>query len=268
LMGAEGKAEPECAEFYRASMRLLEDAKIPFLVGGAYAFGVYTGISRDTKDFDLFLQPQDVDGALATLKSGGYDVEKTFPHWLAKANCGEDVIDLIYGAGNGLCQVDQSWFDRARDGELLGLTVKLCAPEEILWMKAFIMERERYDGADIAHLIESCAEWIDWQHLLRRFGPDWRVLLSHLILFGYIFPSERHRVPKTILDWLINRVQTEPQTDLNRACRGTLLSRQQYLRDIEERGFRDARLDDRVRMNGEDIERWTDAIARDGSPEP
>jgi hypothetical protein len=93
------------------------------------------------------------------------------------------------------------------------------------------------------------------------------VLLSHLILFGYIFPSERHRVPKTILDWLVNRVQTEPQTDLNRACRGTLLSRQQYLRDIEERGFRDARLDDRVRMNGEDIERWTDAIARDGSPE-
>src|ERR1044072_8476362 len=116
--------ERECDKFYRAAMVLLQKNKIPFLVGGAYAFGVYTGISRDTKDFDLFIQPRDLEQALATLRSGGYEVERTFPHWLAKAKCDEDVIDLIYGAGNGLCRVDQSWFDRARDGELLGLPVK------------------------------------------------------------------------------------------------------------------------------------------------
>ena len=248
-------------------MHLLEEAKVPFLVGGAYAFGVYTGIVRDTKDFDLFLQPQDLDRALAALKAGGYEGEKTFPHWLAKAKCDDDVIDLIYGAGNGLCQVDQTWFDRACDGELLGEKVKLCAPEEIIWMKAFVMERERYDGADVAHLIESCAAQIDWNHLVRRFGPDWRLLLSHLILFGYIFPSERDRVPKAIIDELLDRVRTEPKNEGTRTCRGTLLSRQQYLRDIEERGFRDARLDDRVKMNGRDIEHWTGAIARDGSPQ-
>jgi hypothetical protein len=257
----------DCDRFYRDSMRLLQKAKVPFLVGGAYAFGVYTGISRDTKDFDLFLQPQDRDRALAALETGGYEGEKTFPHWLAKAKCGEDVIDLIYGAGNGLCRVDQTWFDRACDGELLGENVKLCAPEEIIWMKAFIMERERYDGADIAHLFESCADRINWEHLVRRFDPDWRVLLSHLILFGYIFPGEKDRVPRPIMDELINRLQREPEPDTNRTCRGTLLSRQQYLRDIEERGFRDARLDDRVKMNRRDIEHWTEAIARDGSPE-
>src|SRR5436305_3791276 len=161
--------ERDCDRFYRASMQLLEQKNVRFLVGGAYAFGIYTGISRDTKDFDLFLRPQDVEGALEALKTAGYMAEKTFPHWLAKAKCGEDVIDLIYGAGNGLCQVDETWFSRAQDGELLGQPVKLCAPEEILWMKAFIMERERFDGADIVHLIESCAERIDWDHLLRQF---------------------------------------------------------------------------------------------------
>ena len=245
-------------------MRVLEEAKVPVLVGGAYAFGVYTGISRDTKDFDLFLRPRDVNRALAALKAGGYETEKTYSHWLAKAKCGEDVIDLIFAAGNGLCQVDQSWFDRACDGELLGLPVRLCAPEEILWMKAFIMERERYDGADMIHLIESCAEKIDWDHLIRRFGPDWPVLLSHLVLFGYVFPDQRHRIPDHVIDRLLQQVPNEDVKSSSRICRGTLLSRQQYLRDIEERGFKDARLDDRVKMNDDDIARWTDGIAVDG----
>ena len=264
---AERIEERECDRFYRASMLLLQKANVPFLVGGAYAFGVYTGINRDTKDFDLFLQPKNVVQALTVLRSGGYETERTFPHWLAKTICRDDVIDLIYRAGNGLCEVDASWFGRARDGELLGIPVKLCAPEEIIWMKAFIMERERYDGADIVHLVESCAESIDWDHLLNRFGPDWRLLLSHLVLFGYVFPSERERVPKRIMDLLMDRLRNEPPNEADHTCRGPLISRQQYLRDIEERGFHDARLENRVKMNDADIERWTEAIERDGSPE-
>ena len=256
----------ECDKFYRTSMQLLQQAGIPFLVGGAYAFGVYTGIRRDTKDFDLFLQSQDVNRTLAAFQAAGYEAEITYAHWLAKAKCGEDVIDLIFAAGNGLCQVDASWFARACDGELLGFPVKLCAPEEILWMKAFIMERERYDGADVIHLIESCAEKIEWDHLVGRFGQDGPVLLSHLILFGYVFPGERNRIPAWVLDRLREQFPNEGAKGNSRLCRGTLLSRQQYLRDIEERGFKDARLDARVQMGGDDIARWTDGIAVDGNP--
>lgn len=256
----------ECDEFYRASMQRLTEAGIPFLVGGAYAFGVYTGISRDTKDFDLFLQSSDVERALVVLGEAGYETGTPYPHWIAKAKCGENVIDLIYAAGNGLCRVDDSWFDRACPGELLGMKVKLCAPEEILWMKAFIMERERFDGADVIHLIESCGRKMDWEHLLGRFGPDWPVLLSHLVLFDYVFPGERNRVPNNLVSRLLQRLTTNGAATGSRLCRGTLLSRQQYLRDIEERGFKDARLDHRVHMNGEDIARWTDGIAVDGSP--
>jgi hypothetical protein len=264
---AEALTEKECDKFYHTAMLLLQTASIPFLVGGAYAFGVYTGITRDTKDFDICVQPQDVERALATLRAGGYETEKTFPHWLAKAKCKDDVIDLIYRAGNGLCEVDASWFARAYDGELMNVTVKLCAPEELLWMKSFIMERERYDGADIIHLIESCGANIEWDHLVRRFGEDWRVLLSHLILFGYVFPSARDRVPDRVIDLLVARLQKDSVDRTSPICRGTLLSRQQYLRDINERGFRDARLEDRAKMDGQDIDRWTDAIKRDGSPE-
>jgi len=147
------------------------------------------GVSRSTKDFDLYVRPNHVKAALRALARPGYKTELTFPHWLAKATYEGDIVDLIFRAGNGLCEVDDSWLNRARDDELLGVPVKHCAPEEMIWMKAYIMERERFDGADIAHILRCCVAEIDWPHLVRRFGPDWRVLLSHLVLFGYIYPG-------------------------------------------------------------------------------
>jgi Nucleotidyl transferase of unknown function (DUF2204) len=250
--------------FHRRSVVALQDADIPFLIGGAYVMEVYTGVSRHTKDFDLCLRPQHVDLALAALKRAGYKTKKTFPHWLAKAGRGPDHVDLIFRAGNGLCEVDNSWFERAHGHEFLGLPVKLCAPEEMIWMKAYIMERERFDGADIAHILQSCSEKLDWPHLVHRFGPDWRVLLSLLVLFGYIYPGERDKIPAAIMDDLIARLRSEKRSaGADRICRGTLLSRKQYLLDIQKRGFRDARLQQRVQMNAKDIAHWTKAIAKE-----
>jgi len=159
---------------------------------------------------------------------------------LGKVKSGENCIDLIYRAGNGLCEVDDLWFERARDAQVFGLSVKMCAPEEIVWMKAFIMERERFDGADVAHIFESCAAELDWRHLLKRFGSHWPVLLSHIVLFGYIYPSERGRIACAIIDELLQRWRDESSfSATDRVCQGTLLSREQYLPDIYERGFRD-----------------------------
>ena len=258
------KAKGNRAEFYRRSMQVLQNANIPFLIAGAGAVRFYTGVSRQTKDFDLHLRPHHIDGALDAFAHAGYKTEKTFPHWLAKAKRGRNCVDLIFRAGNGLCEVDDSWFERAQDEDVLGVTVKLSAPEDMLWMKAYIMERERYDGADVAHILESCAEKLNWPHLLRRFGPDWRLLLSHLVLFGYIYPSERGRVPVAVVDALISRLRNENSVSgSDRLCRGTLLSREQYLWDVEERGFRDARLEKRAHMNEGDIAHWTKAIAKE-----
>ena len=250
--------------FHCRSVAVLRAAEIPFLIGGAYVVEVYAGVSRSTKDFDLYIRPNDLNGALDALARAGYETELTFPHWLAKAKYGKDVLDLIFRAGNGLCEVDDSWFERARHDELLDMPVKLCAPEEMIWMKAFIMERERFDGADIAHILRCVAAGLDWPHLVDRFGPDWRVLLSHLILFGYIYPGERAHIPAAITEDLIARLRSESTAAApDRVCRGTLLSRKQYLVDILEWEFRDARLDERVHMNAKDIAGWTTAIAKE-----
>ena len=259
---AASKTKRRLNDFYLRSMAVLRDADVPFLIGGAYVMEKCANISRRTKDFDLYVRPYHVDAALGALAHAGFNTEVTSPHWLAKARHGRDYVDLIFRAGNGLCEVDDSWFARAHDDELLGLPVKLCAPEEMIWMKAYIMERERFDGADIAHLLVSCGDKLDWPHLVRRFGPDWRVLLSHLVLFGYIYPSEQGRIPRSVMDELIERLRKESPGQ-GRVCRGTLLSRKQYLVDVGKWGFRDARLEKRVRMDSEDIAQWTRAIAKD-----
>ena len=259
---AASKTKRRLNDFYLRSMAALQDADVPFLIGGAYVMEMCANVSRRTKDFDLYIRPHHVDPALGALARAGFNTEVTSPHWLAKARHGRDYVDLIFRAGNGLCEVDDSWFARAHDDELLGMRVKLAAPEEMIWMKAYIMERERFDGADIAHLLVSCGDKLDWSHLVRRFGPDWRVLLSHLVLFGYIYPSEQGRIPRSVMDELIERLRKESPGQ-EHVCRGTLLSRKQYLVDVKKWGFRDARLEKRVHMDSEDIAQWTRASAKD-----
>jgi hypothetical protein len=299
-----GPLSPEIAAFYRHAMAVLEQAGVSFLVGGAYAFAHYTGIVRDTKDFDLFILPRDFDAALAALAAAGYPVERNFPHWLGKAHGADgSFVDLIFGSGNGLTPVDEGWFRHARRGEVLGVQARLCPPEEMLWSKAFIMERERYDGADVAHLLHCCAEELDWQRLLARFGEHWRVLLSHLVLFGYIYPAQpatpasaasathpppgAARVPAAVMATLIDRLSRETfeptaagaggtaghmasgasgasGASADPLCRGTILSRAQYLFDIATHGYLDARLPPSGTMSPEQVEQWTAAIEDDG----
>jgi hypothetical protein len=128
------------------------------------------------------------------------------------------------------------------------------------------MERERFDGADVAHLIRAKAETLDWERLVHRFGAHWRVLFAHLFLFGYVYPAERVRIPSWLLSDLTERLARDQnhQPGDESLCQGTLLSRSQYLIDLERWGYEDPRLSPRGRMTAEDIARWTDAIAIDG----
>ena len=240
-------------------MQLLRDSRIDFLVGGAYALAEYTRINRDTKDFDLFLRPKDVEPALVMWRKAGYQADYTFTHWLAKVQCGRVYIDIIFRSGNGLGSVDDAWFQHAREATIFGLQVKIVPPEEMIWQKAYIMERERFDGADVAHLLSACGQSLDWARLVKRFGTDWRVLLGHLILFGFIFPSKRSLIPMELLKEFCEkalREQTEPAGP-DPVCNGTLLSRIQYQSDLGE--FLDARLIGRSALSSEELRHWVEA---------
>jgi len=254
-------------DFYRAALGELDKHHLPYLVGGAYAFARYTGIERHTKDFDIFIRASEWQRAEKILRDAGYQTELTFPHWIGKAFGGEDFIDLIFGAGNGVASVDDDWFEHAVPERVLDMEVKLIPAEEMIWSKGLIMERERYDGADVAHVIHAMGDKLDWRRVVKRYDRYWRVLYSHLILFGYIYPSQRSRIPAWLMQELERRLAKEVQSPdgTEKVCYGTILSRQQYLIDVQRWGYKDARLKPLGTMSAEEIAHWTAGIAEDGS---
>jgi hypothetical protein len=143
------------------------------------------------------------------------------------------------------------------------MPARLIPAEEMIWSKAFIMERERFDGADVAHVIHARGPELDWKRLLRRFQPNPRVLLAHLVLFGFIYPDRAGNIPASVMKTLMDGVtkQIDGPVPTEKVCYGTLLSRGQYLTDIGRWGYQDARLAPRGTMSSEDITYWTAAIA-------
>jgi hypothetical protein len=258
---------PRTRAFYVRTLAVLIEAGIPFLVGGAYALAKHAGIERHTKDLDIFILRHDREAVLRALEAAGFRTEVSFPHWLAKASSEDGFIDVIYSSGNGVVEVDQEWFTFAADGEILGVPVRLCPAEEMIWSKGYVQERERFDGADIAHLIRYQGGSMDWARLLRRFGEHWRVLFSHLVLFGFIYPGERDAIPEWVLTELAARLVDEIKKPLpeEQICFGTLVSREQYLPDIGKWGYHDARLKPLGFMSPEEIAHWTAAIAAEKS---
>jgi hypothetical protein len=254
-------------EFYLRVLTTLNRAGVPFLVGGTFALTRYTGIARWTKDLDLFIHRDDWPFLYDTLSASGIDTHIAFPHWLGKAHDGDACVDLIYNGGNGVTFVDDAWFERAPEATVMGVPVRLVPPEEMIWSKAFVMERERYEGADVLHIIRGMHASLDWRHLIARFDAHGRVLLSHLILFGFVYPHEAAHVPAEVLVALWSGMQRErvPE-DARPVCRGTLLSREQYLADVSTQGYLDARLPPHGHIPAADLAVWTAAIESSSAP--
>jgi hypothetical protein len=247
------------AAFYADALGVLDASGIPFLVGGTFAYARYTAIDRDTKDLDVFVRPDDVAPTLAAFEAAGYRSELPFPHWLAKVSRDDHVMDVVFSSGNSVTRVDDEWFAHAAESEVLGRRLRLCPPEEMIWSKAFVQERERFDGADVLHLLRETSRGLDWERLLSRFGDHWAVLLAHVVMFRFVYPDQRDSIPSAVVDALVGRFASQRQEAARRVCYGTLLSREQYLFDVQRLGYLDARVPPHGRMTPAEVAIWTEA---------
>ncbi len=234
-------ADEEAEAFVATAIAELVRSKIPFLVAGTFAVSAYTGISRLTKDLDVFCKAGDYTRILNHFKSLGYTVEIEDDRWLGKVYKGKLFFDVIFSSPNGAMQVNDVWFEHALPIKINAATVPIVAPTELVWSKSFIQLRDRYDGADVAHMILKTHDQIDWRRLLGYMEAHWEVLLIHLLNFRWIYPSERDRVPSWLMDELLGRVAAQrdlplPQTKI---CRGRMYSRRDYEIDVTEWGFAD-----------------------------
>jgi predicted nucleotidyltransferase len=245
--------EAACA----TALRVLHERGIQFLVGGTFAFTQYTAVVRSTKDLDLFVTESDVPRTLQALSDSGFATSVPFPHWLAKAKSAALAMDLIFSSGNGVARVDAEWFRHAGDVVLYGIPVKLSPIEELIWSKSFVMERERFDGADVTHLLRARGHVIDWPRLIARFGDYRMVLAAHLLLFRFAYSDADRLVP----GWVFDQVLASPAPPPAEVptCFGTLFSREQYLADVAQLGYADARLV-RKHMEPDALQIWTAAI--------
>lgn len=231
---------PDALECYRGVLESLQQARIPYAVAGAFALHKHTGIWRVTKDLDIVLEARSVPDALLRLRQMGFETRIEDPIWLAKASRGEYFVDLITALGNAVLIVDRTWLERAEPYEIFGIRCRVLAAEEVIASKLFVSHRERFDGADIAHLIRSCGSHLDWDRLQHLVSEHWELLLWSLIFFAYIYPSRVSIVPQQLWTELMRRLEERVQhSNKDEPFRGTLIDPNMFAIDVKERGERD-----------------------------
>jgi hypothetical protein len=224
-----GKKKEQAEKFYDKLITTMIRKRLPFMVGGTFAFMEYTGIERETGDIDIKIPYEDYPAILQSLSEAGYKTElaEIELNWLAKVTDPDGFYtDLIYAERNGLYKVRRKWLERAGEGHVLGHKVKLEPVEEIIRSKCYVRNRHRDDSGDVVHLILKQGKNVNWRMLMKRTEPHWELLLSTLVLFLFIYPSERKVIPrwviKELVDKLNERVATPPTKE--RITRGLLLS--------------------------------------------
>jgi hypothetical protein len=233
---------------FQQVLSLLEAKRIPFAVSGAFALRQHTGICRFTKDLDLFLSAADATRALSHLQEHGFECEVRDPVWLAKAHRDGYFVDLITGMSNALIHVDASWIERAHPAEVMGVQTRVLAPEELLASKLFVIRRERFDGADIAHVIYGTRGKLQWDRILQLAGEHWEILLWALMLFRFVYPGQTGYVPPAVWSDLLGRFQQQIQTPDDKAkFRGSLVDDCMFAIDLEEWGLDNLLAESRAR---------------------
>lgn len=223
---------------FRETLMALNRCRVPYVVSGAFALQVHTGIWRNTKDLDLFLAPEDTPAAMRCLAHNGFRCVVTDPVWLHKAHRHGFFVDLITGMSNGVFRVDRSWIENARPTMVLDVRARVLAAEELLVSKLFVVRRERFDGADIAHIVYGSQGNLDWNRVFALVNEHWEILLFALVLYRYVYPAHSHYVPLWVWQRLLVRFSNElTHPDSSAPFRGSLVDPMMFAIDVSEWGM-------------------------------
>ena len=137
VLAIDAKAEPtlknpEAEAFYTEALRHLVELGVPFLLAGTYAVSAYTGISRATKDLDVFCKAGDYPRILSHFKDRGHAIEVEDERWIGKVYKGPHFFDVIFASSNGTMPVGDEWFENARQIEVFGTPVRIVGPTELV----------------------------------------------------------------------------------------------------------------------------------------
>lgn len=187
---------------YRKVLDGMLDQKIPFALGGGFAFSFHALRWRDTKDIDLYVLPRDRERTIEIVESAGFrDLHGEKPYdraWIYRGTRERVIADIIWAMANQRAQVDDDWLQRGPEVELRGLRLKMLPAEELIWAKLYIIQRERCDWPDLLNILYVRGATLDWQHLLGRVDGEARVLGGLLNVFSWMCPGKAAELPSWI----------------------------------------------------------------------
>ena len=244
----EAPLPPEAASLYREVLQAMNEHGLPYAVAGAFALQKYTGIWRLTKDLDLFMKSEDIPAAIEYLREHDFRCETLDPVWLSKAHRGEYYVDLISGMSNAVIVVDDTWMKRTVPARIAGVESRMISAEDLLASKLFVTRRERFDGADIAHIVYRTRGQLQWERILELAGEHWEIVLWALMFFRYVYPANTHYVPPWLWQELLTRYMHEVQhPNPNASFRGSLVDDNIFSIDMKDWGLEDIEKDYRAR---------------------
>lgn len=189
-------------ETYQAAIQAIRRANIRFMLGGGFAMAVYTGRWRNTKDIDLYIQPNDRDAAVAALTKAGFtDYFEQLPYdrkWIYRSTRSGVIVDIIWSMANQRAQVDEHWFNAAPLLQMRGECLAIIPMEEFVWCKLYILQRDHCDWTDVMNVLFAAGTRLDWDHLLWRLEEDWPVLKALLTLYGWVCPRRASQLPGSL----------------------------------------------------------------------
>src|SRR5512133_2616610 len=86
--------DPALKEIFQKALRAMNRARVPYVVGGAFALHWHSGYYRQAKDLDFFVLPEDSGWAMRVLDGVGFKVCRKHPEWMSQAHLGPAQVDL------------------------------------------------------------------------------------------------------------------------------------------------------------------------------
>jgi hypothetical protein len=209
---------------YRSVLRNARARGVRVAMSGGFTSSFYTALWRNTKDMDLCILPQDRESMIeATREAGLHDLYDEMPYdrrWIYRSTCEGIIVDIIWRLANMQGDVDDVWLSAGPDVRLYDETLKLVPPEEMIWSKIHIVQRERCDWPDIMNMLYATGSALDWRRLIERLKDEERLLSSVLLIFSWITPGRARTFPQWIWDRLnISPPLGGPERDDDRIAR-------------------------------------------------